>query len=268
MTTRGRVAFLAANPDEAERIEKLLRMGGYEPHRLSVAAAPAAEVAEAIAAEYGLTPRERMVVEGVALGMDDDAISQALSVKSVTIARYRTQVRAKVGSQGHRDGLVLLIEQRRRDRFADSAGRVLRLDEAPLARAERATRQLRRDAAYSVHRMTSLLAASEPTIRKYADAIPGRTTIAGQLYFEREAVDAWLAGGGKIPKGRRPKIPVRLERTTAEPEVCCFCDRPTKHWTALPDREPEDQVACCKSCAIKRRWDEVPTKIEWCLAAE
>jgi hypothetical protein len=47
-------------------------------------------------------------------------------------------------------------------------------------------------------------------------------------------------------------------------ERCCFYRVFTNHWTALPDRTPGGQVACCRDCAKTRKPIEVPTKHDWC----
>lgn len=46
-------------------------------------------------------------------------------------------------------------------------------------------------------------------------------------------------------------------------EACCFCRKPTRYWTALADRKPGQQVACCQSCAAAHKPSEVPTKDAW-----
>ena len=45
--------------------------------------------------------------------------------------------------------------------------------------------------------------------------------------------------------------------------MCCFCEQPTRFWTALPERTPGAQVACCPFCADTFDADVVPTKDEW-----
>jgi hypothetical protein len=47
-------------------------------------------------------------------------------------------------------------------------------------------------------------------------------------------------------------------------EQCCFCRTCTPMWTVMPDRNPEQQVACCEACAVYRQPSEVPTKAAWC----
>lgn len=47
-------------------------------------------------------------------------------------------------------------------------------------------------------------------------------------------------------------------------ESCCFCHEPTRFWTALLDRKPGQQVACCPFCAETFDTDVVPSKKEWC----
>lgn len=62
-------------------------------------------------------------------------------------------------------------------------------------------------------------------------------------------------------------IPIEREEdwaTTYPHEHCCFCRAPTPWWTALADREPGAQVACCGECAEQYRPEEVPSKLEWC----
>lgn len=49
----------------------------------------------------------------------------------------------------------------------------------------------------------------------------------------------------------------------ATPEHCCFCRSLTRWWTALKDRTPGQQVACCKTCAVVKIPTQVPTKDEW-----
>lgn len=62
-------------------------------------------------------------------------------------------------------------------------------------------------------------------------------------------------------------IPIEPEPSDlrdAPAEYCCFCHLPTRWWTALPDRTPAGQVACCTQCAAKHQPAEVPTKATWC----
>lgn len=47
-------------------------------------------------------------------------------------------------------------------------------------------------------------------------------------------------------------------------ERCCFCRAPTDTWTALAERKPGEQVACCQACAETRAPEEVPSKRYWC----
>lgn len=49
-----------------------------------------------------------------------------------------------------------------------------------------------------------------------------------------------------------------------ESERCCFCRKPTPFWTALEDRTPGQQVACCETCSGLHEPSEVPSKAEWC----
>lgn len=49
-------------------------------------------------------------------------------------------------------------------------------------------------------------------------------------------------------------------------ERCCFCRAPTPHWTAIPERTPGEQVACCPECGETRSPEEVPSKTEWCAS--
>lgn len=61
-------------------------------------------------------------------------------------------------------------------------------------------------------------------------------------------------------------VPVKPEEPARPPyEPCCFCERPTPNWTAMKDRPPEAQVACCRLCANKHEPEDVPTKEDWCL---
>lgn len=46
-------------------------------------------------------------------------------------------------------------------------------------------------------------------------------------------------------------------------EACCFCHRDTDTWTALPDRTPGQQVACCEKCAVTHAPILVPSKRAW-----
>lgn len=62
-------------------------------------------------------------------------------------------------------------------------------------------------------------------------------------------------------------IPTTIEPDPGPPfEHCCFCGKPTRHWTNLPDRTPGAQVACCQACARLHEPQEVPTKDAWCDA--
>lgn len=58
-----------------------------------------------------------------------------------------------------------------------------------------------------------------------------------------------------IPLLREPDGMGGLER-------CCFCRKPTPMWTALKERTPGEQVACCDACAAARIPEEVPTKAQ------
>jgi adenylate cyclase len=63
--------------------------------------------------------------------------------------------------------------------------------------------------------------------------------------------------GRLIPVKRQPDLEPPYER-------CCFCRTPTTMWTALKDRAPGGQVACCKDCSLSHTQDEVPSKKDWC----
>ncbi len=58
-------------------------------------------------------------------------------------------------------------------------------------------------------------------------------------------------------------IPIHLPSEAEGQEPCALCGRLTGRWTALPDRQPKDQVACCKACGEAREPEDVPTKEEW-----
>jgi len=59
-------------------------------------------------------------------------------------------------------------------------------------------------------------------------------------------------------------IPVVQEPPDMGPaERCCFCRKRTRMWTALHDRSPGQQVACCEVCAKSHVPKDVPTKAEW-----
>ncbi len=58
-------------------------------------------------------------------------------------------------------------------------------------------------------------------------------------------------------------IPVRAN-PEAGLESCAICDADTDHWTELPSRREEGQVACCPRCAARHAPWEVPTKVAWC----
>lgn len=60
-----------------------------------------------------------------------------------------------------------------------------------------------------------------------------------------------------IPLLREPAGMGGLER-------CCFCRKPTPMWTALKERTPGEQVACCEACAETQAPEEVPSKRVWC----
>lgn len=47
-------------------------------------------------------------------------------------------------------------------------------------------------------------------------------------------------------------------------ERCCFCRVRTPYWTALKDRKPGEQVACCLVCAKIHSPSSVPSKRKWC----
>lgn len=58
-------------------------------------------------------------------------------------------------------------------------------------------------------------------------------------------------------------IPIHLPPEAEGQEPCALCGRPTALWTALPDRQAKDQVACCARCGEAREPEEVPSKEEW-----
>lgn len=58
-------------------------------------------------------------------------------------------------------------------------------------------------------------------------------------------------------------IPIRVN-PEAGLESCAICDADTDHWTDLPRRREEGQVACCPRCAERHCPWEVPTKTAWC----
>lgn len=71
-------------------------------------------------------------------------------------------------------------------------------------------------------------------------------------------------GTASVYKG--PMIPVdRPEDADLEP--CAVrgssCRGLTTLWTALPDRQPKDQVACCSTCSVTCEPEDVPSKAEW-----
>lgn len=64
-----------------------------------------------------------------------------------------------------------------------------------------------------------------------------------------------------IPITREPPDMGVLER-------CCFCRAPTEYWTALKERTPGQQVACCQQCAKTRAPEEAPSKRAWFQAED
>lgn len=46
-------------------------------------------------------------------------------------------------------------------------------------------------------------------------------------------------------------------------ERCCICREKTMFWTALPDRTPGQQVACCQHCGSRSNPEDIPTKPVW-----
>lgn len=46
-------------------------------------------------------------------------------------------------------------------------------------------------------------------------------------------------------------------------ERCCICRDKTVFWSALPDRTPGQQVACCPHCASRANPNDIPTKTVW-----
>lgn len=57
-----------------------------------------------------------------------------------------------------------------------------------------------------------------------------------------------------------------VREPTGDPpmEHCCFCRVVTSFWTAISDREPGEQVACCEHCASRAFPEDVPSKRVWC----
>lgn len=47
-------------------------------------------------------------------------------------------------------------------------------------------------------------------------------------------------------------------------EQCCFCLKPTRTWTNLPERKGGEQVACCPPCSRACQPSQVPSKRAWC----
>jgi hypothetical protein len=58
-------------------------------------------------------------------------------------------------------------------------------------------------------------------------------------------------------------IPIEHPPEAEGLEPCALCGRPTALWTALPDRQAKDQVACCSACGAVGRPADVPSKAEW-----
>ena len=63
-----------------------------------------------------------------------------------------------------------------------------------------------------------------------------------------------------IPTTSEPSAGVTSPR---DMERCCFCRAPTPHWTAIEERAPGDQVACCEGCASRGFPTDVPSKRVW-----
>jgi len=63
-----------------------------------------------------------------------------------------------------------------------------------------------------------------------------------------------------VPLRREPKA---VTAKWHEMERCCFCRKRTPFWTALADRTPGEQVACCETCAAAKSPAQVPTKKDW-----
>ena len=60
-------------------------------------------------------------------------------------------------------------------------------------------------------------------------------------------------------------IPIEREPDDDQPcERCCFCRTVTDMWTAIPERSPGEQVACCTRCARHGTVAAVPAKADWC----
>ena len=55
-------------------------------------------------------------------------------------------------------------------------------------------------------------------------------------------------------------IPDSLEHCAIQGPGCRVF---TSHWTALPDREPGEQVAVCRTCSESHKPEDVPSKKDW-----
>lgn len=62
-------------------------------------------------------------------------------------------------------------------------------------------------------------------------------------------------------------IPVHQPPEAEGLEPCAvrgpLCLGLARFWTALPDRQAKDQVACCIACSEACRPEEVPSKDDW-----
>ncbi len=60
-------------------------------------------------------------------------------------------------------------------------------------------------------------------------------------------------------------VPVTRE-PHSEPlmENCCICRIVTAYWTAIPNREPGEQVALCINCSVVAEFYDIPNKMSWC----
>jgi hypothetical protein len=56
---------------------------------------------------------------------------------------------------------------------------------------------------------------------------------------------------------------IPIEQPAPDLEPCAHCRRLTTLWTALPDRQPAEQVALCRPCSKTLQPKDVPLKADW-----
>ncbi|MFE1937352.1 helix-turn-helix transcriptional regulator, partial [Streptomyces sp. NPDC059474] len=80
------------------------------PLAVTMHPAPAADVAEVLLLAYGLTPRERDVLERVVAGLPSRAIAMELHITAATVQDHLKSVFAKTGVRSRRELVATILD--------------------------------------------------------------------------------------------------------------------------------------------------------------